>query len=102
MKHLLMFLFIFLAVTIPVSAHPGKTAADGCHICKTNCDKWGVPWYERHCHGGAATVEEAPLLPTATLVPTRKPTVVKKKKVAAKKPTPTPTPKIKKTSKSRW
>lgn len=33
-----------------VSAHPGRTAADGCHYCRTNCDKWGVPWNERHCH----------------------------------------------------
>ena len=35
----------------PVSyAHPGNTAADGCHYCRTNCDKWGVEWNERHCH----------------------------------------------------
>lgn len=33
-------------------AHPGRTASDGCHYCRTNCDKWGVPWNERHCHGG--------------------------------------------------
>lgn len=31
--------------------HPGKTASDGCHYCRTNCDKWGVPWNVRHCHG---------------------------------------------------
>lgn len=33
-------------------AHPGRTASDGCHYCRTNCDKWGVPWNERYCHGG--------------------------------------------------
>src|SRR3989344_9057044 len=33
-----------------VDAHPGNTAADGCHYCRTNCDTWGVPWNERHCH----------------------------------------------------
>jgi len=33
-------------------AHPGNTAADGCHYCRTNCDKWGEAWGERHCHGG--------------------------------------------------
>ena len=33
-----------------VSAHPGRTASDGCHYCRTNCDKWGVPWNARHCH----------------------------------------------------
>lgn len=38
-----------------VSAHPGNTAADGCHYCRTNCDRWGVPWNERHCHGGGSS-----------------------------------------------
>lgn len=38
--------------TEPVAAHPGGTAADGCHYCRTNCDRWGVAWGERHCHGG--------------------------------------------------
>jgi len=37
------------------SAHPGNTAADGCHYCRTNCDKWGVPWNVRHCHNGGGT-----------------------------------------------
>lgn len=32
-------------------AHPGNTAADGCHYCRTNCDQWGEAWNERHCHG---------------------------------------------------
>ena len=31
-------------------AHPGRTAADGCHYCRTNCDKWGEVAGERHCH----------------------------------------------------
>ena len=31
-------------------AHPGNTASDGCHYCRTNCDKWGEEWNERHCH----------------------------------------------------
>ena len=34
-----------------VSAHPGGTANDGCHYCGINCDKWGVSWNRRHCHG---------------------------------------------------
>ncbi len=37
---------------ISVEAHPGRTASDGCHYCRTNCDKWGEVWGERHCHGG--------------------------------------------------
>ena len=31
-------------------SHPGRTASDGCHYCRTNCDYWGVPWNQRHCH----------------------------------------------------
>ena len=33
-------------------AHPGGTAGDGCHYCRTNCDSWGETWNARHCHGG--------------------------------------------------
>lgn len=35
-------------------AHPGNTAADGCHYCRTNCDSWGEAWNVRHCHGGSS------------------------------------------------
>ena len=85
------------------SAHPGNKASDGCHYCRTNCDKWGVAWNQRHCHGG--TLEEKPpvqIYPTNTPYPTRKPTstykpkptkkVAKKvvKKTVKKKTTPTP------------
>jgi len=31
-------------------AHPGRTASDGCHYCRTNCNSWGVVWDQRHCH----------------------------------------------------
>ena len=31
-------------------AHPGRTAADGCHYCRTNCAKWGEVEGARHCH----------------------------------------------------
>lgn len=34
------------------AAHPERTASDGCHYCRTNCDSWGVPWNARHCHSG--------------------------------------------------
>ena len=44
---------VLLAVALtagPALAHPGRTAADGCHFCRTNCDKWGEVAGERHCH----------------------------------------------------
>ncbi len=40
-------------------AHPGQTASDGCHYCRTNCDKWGVSWNVRHCHGAKITSQTA-------------------------------------------
>lgn len=42
-------------------SHPGGTAADGCHYCRTNCDKWGVPWYVRHCHYSTQPFELLPI-----------------------------------------
>lgn len=46
------FAFVFLLIIVPqfAVAHPGNTAADGCHYCRTNCAKWGEVQDERHCH----------------------------------------------------
>lgn len=75
-----LFLALFICVIFfssdidSVFAHPGNTAADGCHYCRTNCDKWGVPWNERHCHGGAvAPVQQAQqvIYLTSTPIPVR-------------------------------
>ncbi len=51
MKKLIFAASFFLMFPALVTAHPGRTAADGCHYCRTNCDRWGVPWDVRHCHG---------------------------------------------------
>jgi hypothetical protein len=51
--------FVFLLLIGSVSsgfAHPGRTASDGCHYCRTNCDSWGEVKGARHCHGN--NVEE--------------------------------------------
>lgn len=50
------FIFFFPLV---VFAHPGRTDSEGCHICRTNCDLYGVAWNERHCHY-ASTPESTP------------------------------------------
>lgn len=32
-------------------AHPGRTDAQGCHTCYTNCtEEWGLEYGEYHCH----------------------------------------------------
>jgi endonuclease G len=65
-------LFLLIALIVSVAyvnapfAHPGRTAADGCHYCRTNCAQWGVPYGERHCHGGKPRSSATPVPPAAT------------------------------------
>lgn len=106
---ILIALVVLLTTASPANAHPGNTAADGCHYCRTNCDKWGVPWNERHCHnGGSAPINAAPVVqndpaptvyipPTVVIstttpikLPTRIPTRIPSR-VVTNKPTITPT-----------
>lgn len=48
----------------PAMAHPGGTASDGCHYCRTNCSSWGDPYGVRHCHGGGSpTTSPTPTAP---------------------------------------
>lgn len=65
------FFLLFTSVSISY-AHPGNTAADGCHYCRTNCAKWGEVEGERHCHGGSKPSTAAP----AQVAPQTKPTAV--------------------------
>ena len=51
MKSQIMVLMSLIICSTITFAHPGRTASDGCHYCRTNCGSWGVPWNERHCHG---------------------------------------------------
>lgn len=46
----------FLCTVVPVYAHIGSVAPDGCHYCWTNCDQYGVEYGERHCHNGNEAV----------------------------------------------
>ena len=52
----LLLLAVFLVLlAMDAAAHPGRTAADGCHYCRSNCDRWNVKADERHCHGGGSS-----------------------------------------------
>ena len=44
MKRLILVLAIFLFLPVFASAQPGRTDSDGCHYCRTNCKKRGVPF----------------------------------------------------------
>jgi len=46
------FLFILTFTVSNIDAHPGNTASDGCHFCRTNCGKWGYTYDTRHGHQG--------------------------------------------------
>lgn len=50
MKRLILILAILLLLPALAFTHPGRTGKDGCHVCRTNCDKWGVPSGKKHCH----------------------------------------------------
>ena len=51
-------LLVVVLMASPALAHPGRTAADGCHFCRTNCDKWSEVAGERHCHGQTSRVRQ--------------------------------------------
>ncbi len=56
-KKILIFTIIIVGLFLVYDyslAHPGNTASDGCHYCRTNCTSWGVAWNQRHCHGGGS------------------------------------------------
>lgn len=61
-KYLLFIIFLggisIIIIPMFVFAHPGRTASDGCHYCRTNCSSWGVAWNQRHCHGGSTYTPE--------------------------------------------
>ena len=69
MKHYI-FLALLAFTVSPAFAHPGRTAADGCHYCRTNCAKWGEVEGVRHCHGARQSgrvLEPPPAAPAASL-----------------------------------
>ena len=52
---LLLFLTVNMVLPSTILAHPGARDPDGGHYCRTNCDKYGVPWNERHFHNGSSS-----------------------------------------------
>lgn len=91
LDNLLSLALIFLVVLLfssTIYAHPGRTASDGCHYCRTNCAKWGEVSGARHCHGGYTAPAQEYVAPTNTPKPFRTGTPTKK---PAKKPTPSVT-----------
>lgn len=46
---------VLLMMITPISAHPGRTDANGGHYCRTNCAKWGLRDGEYHYHNGGGS-----------------------------------------------
>ena len=75
MKQYIFLALLALALTVSQAlAHPGNTAADGCHYCRTNCAKWGEVAGARHCHGQKSQRQTpAPRYPQNVQPPARQP-----------------------------
>lgn len=59
--HFISICVVFFVLSANVSiAHPGNTASDGCHYCRTNCESWGYDYGTRHCHGGGTSTYSPP------------------------------------------
>lgn len=58
---------LLIAAAVAAVAHPGRTADDGCHYCRTNCAKWNVEANKRHCHGGSGGSSEREEAPAAVV-----------------------------------
>jgi len=44
------FLLSIMVLSTQLLSHSGKTAIDGCHYCRSNCEKYGLKINERHAH----------------------------------------------------
>ena len=45
---------LIFVLALDITAHPGRTDANGCHYCRTNCEQYGLQQDEYHCHNDEA------------------------------------------------
>ena len=55
-------LVVWIGLVIPAMAyaHPGGRDAEGCHICRSKCERYDVTPDVRHCHGVKRAEEVKP------------------------------------------
>lgn len=53
------------ALPVPVSASPGGLDQNGCHVCHTNCQAYGLRDEEYHCHQPTIKISSAAVLKAA-------------------------------------
>jgi len=56
-KFIILIFVVLLILPMGVFAHPGRTDAEGCHVCRKNCSSWGLANGEYHCHNKPTTAE---------------------------------------------
>lgn len=57
MKKIIFLLIADMLFISCVYAHPGRTDANGCHTCYTNCEKWGYEYGTKHCHNSSGSTD---------------------------------------------
>ncbi|AZS15107.1 copper amine oxidase N-terminal domain-containing protein [Paenibacillus lutimineralis] len=73
-----------------VSAHPGRTDANGGHTCRTNCEKWGLEYGEYHYHNGGGSSKSKSNSSKSKSKTTTKSTTTTKSKSTTKSKNTTP------------
>lgn len=56
-KKIIFLLIINMLFISCVYAHSGRTDANGCHACNTNCEIWGYEYGTTHCHNSSSSAE---------------------------------------------
>ncbi len=46
-----------ISTPVLAEAHPGRTDANGGHVCRTNCEKWGVAKNQWHKHNDGTNLK---------------------------------------------
>ncbi len=67
---------IFVLNSLTIFAHPGRTDSNGCHTCRTNCEKYGIEYGFYHRHNPVRPCFEERVETIPTLPKTKEPTPI--------------------------
>ena len=70
------FFLILFFLPIIVFAHPGGRDSNGCHVCRTNCERYGLAYNEFHCHATATATPPTIISPSPVIKPSPAPEAV--------------------------
>ena len=84
--YFVVFLFLICSPFF-VFAHPGGVDANGCHVCRTKCEQYGVLYNVLHCHNKSASSTPAISSSSPATISAPAPTTVSKPAVKTLSPT---------------